>query len=80
MKCPICDEETREGQRYCTNCGRDLTKPVTWHCPNCFGDVTDYDREGMAYCPHCGQPTHDNFLADDEVPPKRTERPKKGEA
>lgn len=69
MECPICGKETKEGQRYCISCGRDLTKPVTWHCAECFGDVTSYDREIMEFCPHCRAPIEGGrFLSDEEVP------------
>lgn len=71
MNCPICENEFKEGQHYCTSCGRDLTKPVSWHCPRCFGDVTTYDREVIEYCPCCGEHCTGNFLSDDEVEAKK---------
>lgn len=68
MPCPICGAETKEGQTFCIQCGRNLKVPVTWHCPHCFGDVTAYDREVMEHCPHCGDLTEGSrFLSDEEV-------------
>ncbi len=77
MKCPICHEPVKKDQHYCTNCGRDLTKPTTWHCPNCLGDITQYDREIMEYCPLCGKSVRDNFLVDEEAEEKRKKRGRK---
>ena len=71
-KCPICQTEVKEDQSFCIKCGRNLKIPVTYHCPECFKDVTTYDRVAMEHCPHCGEEVNeDRLITDEEVPQAR---------
>ncbi len=46
MNCPGCEEENREGRRFCGECGAPLSRT----CPAC-GAV---DTDGARFCGECG--------------------------
>lgn len=48
MKCKFCHAEIESDSKFCTNCGRDLSK--LRRCVNCH-EIIDEDSE---FCPYCG--------------------------
>jgi class 3 adenylate cyclase len=46
MRCPHCQQENREGARYCDACGSPLARP----CPSC-GNLS---RPSATFCDQCG--------------------------
>jgi RNA polymerase subunit RPABC4/transcription elongation factor Spt4 len=48
MKCKFCHAEIDSDSKFCTNCGRDLSK--LRRCVNCH-EIIDDDSE---FCPYCG--------------------------
>ena len=57
MECPLCGLQIKEGQKFCTACGWDLSEELIWHHFPC-GNTLDEDMYGdplsLDFCPHCG--------------------------
>jgi class 3 adenylate cyclase/tetratricopeptide (TPR) repeat protein len=66
MQCPRCHAQTREGLRFCEDCGARLAAL----CPQCGTEVTP----GKRFCGSCGAPVTvqvvDRFAAPDGYTPK----------
>ncbi len=66
MQCPRCHAQTREGLRFCEDCGARLAAL----CPQCGTEVTP----GKRFCGSCGAPVTvpvvDRFAAPDAYTPK----------
>jgi class 3 adenylate cyclase/tetratricopeptide (TPR) repeat protein len=66
MQCPRCHAQTREGLRFCEDCGARLAAL----CPQCGAEVTP----GKRFCGSCGAPVTvqvlDRFAAPDTYTPK----------
>ena len=48
MRCPACEDDNRDGARFCNNCGA----PLPVRCPGCGTD----NRPGAKFCDDCGAP------------------------
>ena len=48
MRCSHCQQDNRDGARFCAACGR----PLPWVCPACGHQPLP----GAAFCDHCGSP------------------------
>ncbi len=48
MKCPFCNEEIKQGAKFCVHCGKKLEQ--TNNCPQCNAPL----KEGAKFCTKCG--------------------------
>lgn len=48
MKCPFCNEEIKQGAKFCVHCGKKLEVANT--CPQCNSPL----KEGAKFCTKCG--------------------------
>jgi class 3 adenylate cyclase len=65
MRCPHCQQENREGARFCAACG----SSIAWKCPACGSQPPP----GAAFCDHCGTPLTATTTA--ATPPSLAPRP-----
>jgi class 3 adenylate cyclase len=70
MRCPSCQQENREGARFCAACGSSLASP----CPACGSEPP----LGAAFCDHCGTPLTGTTTA--ATPPSLVPRPQTRQA
>src|SRR5262245_47380365 len=70
MRCPHCQQENREGARFCAACGMSLTSP----CPECGGEPL----LAAVSCAHCGTSLAGTTTA--AIPPSLVPRPQTPQA
>jgi class 3 adenylate cyclase len=70
MRCPHCQQENREGARFCAACGSSLA----WPCPACGSEPP----LGAVFCDHCGTPLTGTTTT--TTPPSLTPRPQTPQA
>ena len=49
MKCPMCDSENPESQKFCGDCGAKLETPTTRQCVGCGREI-QFDAMICQYC------------------------------
>ena len=64
MKCPKCNQETKDGMRFCSYCGSGLSQIII--CKKCGLEI----KNGHAFCSNCGTNIYRMPLHDLQIPSK----------
>ena len=66
MKCPKCNFESKDGKKFCTQCGVELTSK----CPECGLEIEETEK----FCGECGHDLKETTESKERAPESEGER------